>query len=347
MSDKPLVLVDPNFRQMSEIFSPTDRQRLHDKFDVIWGKDEPMPLEAAQEVLPKVQAVVCADWRYGDALYSATNLQGVLTVSGGFPRKLDYDECFKRHIRVLSAAPGFARAVAEMALALALTASRNVTSGDRAMRAGNEQWLHAGNVGAFMLYNQPVGFIGYGSIGRGLHPLLKPFGCPISVYDPWLVDGYLRTQGVEPVSLEHLIESSKVIFVLAATTSENQALLSRDLLERIQPGAVFVLISRAHVVDFDALTELVSAGRFKAALDVFPTEPLALDHPLRSAESAILSAHKAGPVVEALWEIGEMVIDDLDAITRGLPPQRMQAAQPELIARYVTNTIKQVQPQTK
>jgi phosphoglycerate dehydrogenase-like enzyme len=347
MPDKPLILVDPHFRQMSEIFSPADRQRLYDQYEVIWGKDEPMPLGAAQEALARVQAVVCADWRYGDALYNASQLRAILTVSGGFPRNLDYETCFSRRIRVLSAAPGFARAVAEMALALALDASRGIAAGDRAMRAGNEQWLHAGNVGAFMLYGQPVGFIGYGSIARALHPILAPFGCQISAYDPWLVDGYLRAQGVRPASLEHLMESSKVIFVLAAPTSENRALISRELLERIQPGAVFVLISRSHVVDFDALTELVCAGRFKAAIDVFPTEPLPLDHPIRQAQDAVLSAHRAGPVVEALWELGEMVLDDLEAILRGLPPQRMQVAQPELIARYVTNTIKKAQPETK
>jgi phosphoglycerate dehydrogenase-like enzyme len=347
MLHKPSVIVDPNFRKMSEIFSPADQNRLYDKFDVIWGKDEPMPLEAMHEALPQASVVVCADWRYGDVLNTASALRGILTVSGGFPRNLDYDECFARHIRVLSAAPGFARAVAEMALALALSASRDIVSNDRAMRAGTEQWLHAGNANAFMLYDQPVGFIGYGSIGRALHPLLKPFGCKISVYDPWLVEGYLRTQGVEPMDLERLIENSKIIFVLAAPTSENQALISRELLERIRPDAVFVLVSRAHVVDFDALTELVSAERFKVALDVFPTEPIALDHPIRQAESAVLSAHRAGPVTEALWEIGEMVIDDLDAITRGLPPQRMQVAQPELIARYVTNTIKKVQSEAK
>jgi lactate dehydrogenase-like 2-hydroxyacid dehydrogenase len=57
---------------------------------------------------------------------------------------------------------------------------------------------------------------------------------------------------------------------MAPPTTENNALLSRRLPERIQPGAVLVLISRAHVVDFDAPTELVLAGRFKAAIDIFP-----------------------------------------------------------------------------
>ena len=130
------------------------------------------------------------------------------------------------------------------------------------------------------------------------------------------------------------MDTSQVIFVLASPTTENHALLSRALLERIQPGAVLVLISRAHVVDFDALTDLVVAGRFKAAIDVFPHEPLAPDHPIRQAPGAVLSAHRAGSVQEGLWEIGTMVVDDLEAIARGLPPQRLQVAQPEVAARY-------------
>ena len=73
------------------------------------------------------------------------------------------------------------------------------------------------------------------------------------------------------------------------------------------------------MVDFDALTELVIAGRFRAAIDVFPREPLEPDHPIRQAPNAILSAHRAGTVKEGLWEIGEMVLDDLEVILRGLP----------------------------
>jgi len=341
MPDKPLVIVDPHFRRMTEIFTVHDLARLHNTAEVIWGKDEPMPLDAFNEALPDVQAVVCADWRYSDeTLARATNLRAILTVSGGFPRSLDYDYCFTRGIRVLSAAPAFARAVAEMSLALALAASRDIAVGDRAMRAGNELWLHAGNASAFMLYGKPVGFIGYGSLARALRPLIAPFGCPISVYDPWLTDGYLRSLGVQPVDLDSLLETSKVIFVLAAPSAENRALLSRERLEQIQPGALLVLVSRAHVVDFAALTDLVLAGRFKAAIDVFPTEPLELDHPIRQAAGAVLSAHRAGPTEEGCWEIGEMVADDLEAVVRGLPPQRLQIAQPELIGRYMTNTIR-------
>jgi phosphoglycerate dehydrogenase-like enzyme len=343
MPSKPVVIVDPHFRKMGEIFTDHDLDRLHTIAQVVWAQDTPMPDAEFRRALPNAAAVVCADWRYGDeALASAAsaNLRAVLTVSGGFPRQLNYDVCFAHNIRVLSAAPAFARSVAEMALALTLAASRDIASGDRAMRAGNEAWLHAGNANAFMLFDKPVGFIGYGSIARALRPLLEPFGCKISVYDPWLTEGYLRSVGLPSVDLETLIATSKVIFVLAAPSVENKARLSRELLETIQPNAVLILVSRAHVVDFNALTELVGAGRFKAGIDVFPTEPLEADHPIRRAENAILSAHKAGPTQEGCWEIGEMLVDDLEAILQGLPPQRLQLAQPELIGRYMTNTIK-------
>jgi phosphoglycerate dehydrogenase-like enzyme len=317
---------------MSEIFAEVDRKRLDATVDVLWGRDDPMPIEQARQAMADAQTVVCSGWRYGAV---PPNVRTVIDVSGAFPADIDYADCFARGIRVLSAAPAFGPQVAEMALGLALAAGRQIVAGDAAMRTGTEKWLHAGNAGTFQLYDQPVGFIGYGSIARSLRPLLAPFRCRISAYDPWLGDGFLRDQGVEPVSLEQLLQRSRVTFVLATPTTENRGLLSRDLLERIPPGAALILISRAHLVDFDALTELVVAGRFAAGIDVFPTEPLPADHPIRSAPAAILSAHRAGSVDEALWELGRMVVDDLEAIARGYPPRRLQQAQPEVIDRLV------------
>ena len=222
---------------------------------------------------------------------------------------------------------------------MAIAAARDITGGDRAMRAGTEQYLHHGNIGTFSLYNQPVGFIGYGGLARALQPLLTPFACDINVYDPWIGRGYLQRQSVTPVDLDTLLSTSRLIFVLAVPSSENRALLSRAKLALIQQDAILVLISRAHVIDFDALTEALLAGQFRAAIDVFPQEPLAPNHPIRTVENAILSAHRAGSVREQMWALGEMVVDDLEAIALGVPPRRMQLAEPELVARYQSNAV--------
>lgn len=337
---KPKVIVDPHFRTMDEVFSPKDNARLYEIADVIWGKDDPMPEDDFLEALPSAEVIISSMWRYGDVLDKADSLRTIMTVSGAFPLTLDYEACHQRYIRVLSAAPAFARQVAEMSLAMALDATREVSLGDRAMRRGNEPYLHEGNLNTFMLFDQPVGFIGYGSIARALQPLLAPFNVKLSVYDPWLSDGFLERNGVIPATFEDIMRESKVIFVLAAPTKDNEAMISRQYLEMLQKNAVLVLMSRAHVVDFDAMTELVLEGRFKVATDVFPTEPLAPDHLIRQAENAVLSAHRAGSITEGLWEIGEMVVDDLEAVSRGLPPQRLQRAEPELSMRYSVNKAK-------
>jgi phosphoglycerate dehydrogenase-like enzyme len=256
-------------------------------------------------------------------------------VGGGLPspEALDYQVCFSRGIRVLTCAPAFGPMVAEMALGMVLAASRQIVDGHIAFVAGREEYLWDGNVGTFTLFGRTVGFIGFGGLARALKPLIDPFGCPIMAYDPWLPDHYLRRQGVIPTGLNQLLEKCEVIFVLAIPSRENRAMLDRQRLSRIKEGSVLALMSRAHVVDFDALTDLVTAGRFRAAIDVFPQEPLPLDHPIRRAPGVVLSAHRAGSVERDLREIGRMVVDDLESMLAGLPPTEMQSAQPEIVAR--------------
>jgi phosphoglycerate dehydrogenase-like enzyme len=90
------------------------------------------------------------------------------------------------------------------------------------------------------------------------------------------------------------------------------------------------VISRAHLVDFEAVSDLVLKGRFRVALDVFPCEPFDSNHRIRKARGAVLSAHRAGAIPEALFEIGRMLVDDLEALLAGRQPARMQYATPEL-----------------
>ena len=67
MTNRPKVIVDPHFRSMAEIFTGEDRARLDTLATVVWGKDEPMPADAFDAAIGEAEAVVCADWRYGEA----------------------------------------------------------------------------------------------------------------------------------------------------------------------------------------------------------------------------------------------------------------------------------------
>ncbi len=331
---KPKVILDPHHNEVNKLFSPRDLERMNALADIIWARDERMPDEELAKFRDEAEIIISGWWRHG-AVQDYPKLHAFIDVGGTFPSRqsLDYEHCFGRGIQILSCAPAFASSVAQMALALALASSRGVVETAEAFRSGNEVWGDAANSEAFLLSNQLVGMIGFGSLARALKPLLAPFGCPIQAYDPWLTKAFLQTQGVTPVGLEALLETSRVIFVLATPSASNQALLNREKLQLIRPDAVLVLISRAHLVDFEALTEMVLQGRFRAAIDVFPKEPLPPEHPIRGAKQAILSSHRAGGTAEAYRSIGRMVVNDLEAILNGLAPQELQRAQPEYIRK--------------
>jgi len=139
---------------------------------------------------------------------------------------------------------------------------------------------------------------------------------------------------VQPVGLEELFLRSKIVFILAATTTENQGSLGARHFQVMPRGGVIVLISRAGIVNFDELLDAAESGHIRAAIDVFPEEPIPANHRARRTPNTILSAHRAGNVPEILTEIGRMVVDDLELVLRGLPPQRTQRANPETVARY-------------
>ena len=200
------------------------------------------------------------------------------------------------------------------------------------MRAGNETYGLESNADAFLFAGSPVGIVGFGDLGRELRRLIAPLRNPVKVHDPWLPDDLVRRHDAEPAPLHEVLEQ-RVIFVFATSTADNEGFLGRAQLDRIRPGSVFVLMSRAGVVDFDALTDLVAQGRFRAGTDVFPEEPLAPDHPARRLDGMLLSPHRAGGMREAFLEIGRLAVADLELIFEGLPPQLCKRAERETAGR--------------
>ena len=331
---KPKIVLDPHSRKMDWLFTKETYARLESMAEVIWGKDDPMPVEEFAKVARDVDIVVSTRWRFG-SVKEMPRLKAIFEVGGSMPPKelVDYETCFARGIRVMSCSPLFGPAVAEMALCMALAHARGIFRADARMRNG--EWLssRAGNADNFTLYRKKVGMIGFGGLAQSLKPLLDPFRCEYLVHDPYLPAAYLARFGVKPVDLETLMKESRLIFVLAVPSPANKGIISRRMLELVRPDAVFLLMSRAHLVDFDALVEMANAGRFKAAIDVYPTEPLPADAPVRKSANTILSAHIAGNIAEDFLRMGTMLVNDIEAILAGIAPREFKSAEPELVRR--------------
>ena len=229
-------------------------------------------------------------------LSRATQLRALCNIEGNFFPNVDYDTCFARGIHVLGCGPVYAQPVAEFALGLALDLARGITSEDRAFRAGRERYTGDGQVDSILLRHAAVGLVGFGNLGRALLPLLRPFAPTIRVYDPWLPDRALRELDVEPASLDEVLSQSTFVFVLATVTDESAHLLDAARLDLLPDGARLVLVSRAAVADFSAVYERVRSGRFLAAIDVWPDEPVPLDDEARGLDGSCSRPHRAGGI---------------------------------------------------
>jgi phosphoglycerate dehydrogenase-like enzyme len=333
-SQKPVVLLRPAPQIVERIFSEDALRRLRERYTVVDGQADPSE-EAIEACLPEVFAIIGQPDLPAERLLRAPKLRGILNVEGNFFQNVDYEVAFSRGVNVVACMPVYAQAVAEHALGLAIDLARGISREDRAFREGREQYVSASTQDSILLRGSSMGILGYGNIGRRLLPLLEPFRpSAIRCYDPWLPDAVIRDAGMQPAALDEVLAGSTFLFILATVTAESTHMLDARKLALIPAGARVVLSSRAAVVDFDALVRSVAEGRFLCATDVWPEEPAPPDHPARQVEGMLLSAHRAGGIPSAFHEIGEMVLDDLDLMARGLPPVRNQMASRELVSRY-------------
>ena len=133
-------------------------------------------------------------------------------------------------------------------------------------------------------------------------------------------------------SLDEVLRRSRLVIVVAGVTSQNQGFLGVEQFSMMQKGSGVVLVSRAAVVDFDAMLDFAERGQLRFATDVFPEEPLPGSHRARHTDNLILCAHQAGALDAAIKRIGKLVIGDAELIAHGLPPILCKAAQPETVA---------------
>lgn len=337
---KPRAIVDPHPRTLELLFSRDDLARLKSQLSLCVWEGGRMPLHMLEKHLPEACVIVGQTDLPRNRLERAKKLKAIINVEGNFQPNVDYEFCFARGIHVLSTGVAFGKAVAEMALGLAIALARGIPAADRLFREGKEVYGRFSNQDSFLLSDAEVGFIGFGNLGRALIRLLAPFHCRIRVYDPWLPGRWLEEFGMIPSSLEDLLTSSQMVFVLAGATAENRAMLDRRKLNLMRKGACLVLVSRASLVDFDALSAKLATGDIRAAVDVFPEEPFSRHHALRKLDNVILSAHRSGSLASAYHLMGEMLVDDLTQILAGLPPVRLQRAEPETVARFRSIPIK-------
>lgn len=327
----PVILLDPYPRRLDRIFDEPTRRRLEKLGRVLWHDGAPAAPDHIDRHLPQAIALIGQSPLDKARLDRAPHLRAVFNVESNFLPNVDYAECARRGIPVLSTAPVYAQPVAELALAMAISLARRMHEADAALRAGRE--FKGDNHDSFLLHGKPLGIVGFGNLGRALLPLLKAFSNDIHIHDPWLPEATLRAAGANPVSLDECFARCRVVFILAAVTSENAGSIGARQFASMAPGSVVILGSRAALVNFPELLDAARRGHIRAGIDVWPVEPIPPDEPGRNVPNTLVQAHRLGSVPEIQPLIGRYVADDLEAILAGRPPSRCQRADPATVTK--------------
>lgn len=224
-------------------------------------------------------------------------------------------------VPVANAAGANAVSVAEWCVGATVAALRQLAWADAEVRAGRWPQLELGTRGSAELAGRRVGLVGFGAIGVECARRFAALGCPVSYWSRRRRPDE-AAYGARWRELDDLMASSDVLVVVIAAAPETRGLIDERRLGLLPSGAVVVNAARGGIVDEAALAAALVGGALRAAaLDVFATEPLPADSPLRASDRVLLSPHAAGATAEATGRIVTVTIENLRRAVRGEPVQ--------------------------
>ena len=305
----------------ADVVDPATRRLLEDHFEVVWAGAEhaagpgspgrPPALDpAAVPALAAGADVLLTSWgtpHLGKDLWSDGTGPKVVAHAAGSVKNLIDPVILDQGVAVFSAGPRIAWSVGEYCLAAMLTLARRLPRFDAAIRAGG--WKQTEFRG-HELAGAKVGIIGASSTARALITLLKPFGCDIAVYDPYLTDERAKQLGVRLADLPETVAST-FLTIHVPNVPETKGMISRELVESVPDGAVVVNSSRGPAIDQQALLDHVLDGRIYAAMDVYDPEPPKFGESILRAENLLLTPHIAGDTAEGHLALAGYVLKDV------------------------------------
>lgn len=232
---------------------------------------------------------------------------------------IDLEAFAARGVPVANTAGANAVGVAEWCVGATYAALRQLAWADSEVRAGRWPQLELADRGSAELAGRRVGIVGFGPIGAACARRFAALGCPVSYWSRHR-RAEEESYGAQWRELDDLLASSDVLVVVVAMAAETRGLLGAERLALLPAGAVLVNAARGGIVDETALAERLTSGALRAAaLDVYATEPLPADSPLRSVDRLLLSPHAAGATAESRDRILTATLDNLRRAVSGQP----------------------------
>ncbi len=240
----------------------------------------------------------------GDDLYTSRVLEAcsprlkVISKWGTGVDSIDSQACIRLNIKLMRTPNAFTIPVADSVMGYILAFARRLPWMDREMKEGKWEKLPGR-----ALSECTLGVIGVGNIGKALLRRAQIFGMHLVGNDIVEIDpAFIKALNLEMTDLKSLLTKSDFVSINCDLNPGSRHLINADTFGFMKPGAVLINTARGSIVEENALIAALREDRLAgAALDVFVSEPLPLDNPLRSMPNVMLAPHNSNSS-PAAWE---------------------------------------------
>lgn len=244
-------------------------------------------------------------------LQAATQLR-VIGRAGVGVDNVDVSTATSLGIVVMNTPVGNTISTAEHAFSLLMSLARNIPQAHLSMTQG--EWNRKAFQG-LELYGKTLAIIGLGRIGSEVAKRAQTFGMRVIAFDPFLTHARAQVLQVELIeNIDDLLPQADFITLHIPGTPETIDILNADRLARCKKGARLINCARGGLINEEALLKAIEAGHIAAAaLDVFVTEPLPKDSPLRNHPRIILTPHLGASTQEAQENVGIEIAEAVES----------------------------------
>lgn len=207
----------------------------------------------------------------GEAIFAGKQLNLIVRAGAGV-NTIDVAAASARGIYVANCPGKNAIAVAELTMGMILALDRRIADATADLRAG--RWEKSRYAAARGIFGQRIGIAGLGSIGLEVLERARGFGLTPHAWSRSLTPGRAARMDVGYCkTLEDLASRSDILTIHLPLKKETHGAVSRRVLEALPDGATVINAARAEVLDYEALSDLITKKGLRVGLDVFAHEP--------------------------------------------------------------------------
>lgn len=291
---------------------------LRDKFEVrMWAEEEVVvPTEILLEEARTAHALwtTITDQITREVMENAPNLKVVSNFAVGF-NNIDIQAAKELGITVTNTPNVLTETTADLAFALLLASGRRITEAEAMLRGGKWTSWSPMQLTGMDVFGATLGIIGMGRIGEAVAKRARGFEMNILYHNRTRKMDTEEMYGYEYAAIDDLLKRADFVLILTPLTDGTKNLIAKRELGLMKKTAVLVNVSRGGIVNEQDLYEALKAGEiWSAGLDVFETEPVAVDHPLLSLPNVTALPHIGSASIQtrlAMMKLNERAICDV------------------------------------